>query len=67
MNTMIDRVHKTLNSKSGQKGLTPATVAKRAKVSKENVYRIVYDLREEGFTINSRTNKRGQTIYQMAA
>lgn len=62
----IDKIEKHLRANSKGVGITPQKLARLARVPKEAVYKVVYDLRHDrGYTIfrNFRNEKNGRTMY----
>lgn len=70
MSTQIDRIFNVLISNDRTPGITPKTLAKKAKVPVSTVYKRIADLREEGLPIylNVRNVKgKAQSFYRLAA
>ncbi len=51
--SVIKKIFKNLDNNKSELGVSVATLASRAKTSRDNVYRRIYDLRTEGLRITS--------------
>lgn len=61
--TQVDRVANVLKRSSSARGISATKLSTLAKVSKDNVYRIVYDLRKDkgmNIVVNYTRDKAGK-------